>query len=266
MLIQPIQNLIKFQGLGNKILVQNRRKSYYNDYPQRHYENNAPQNKPQPEPEIKTEPKKWYENPYYINQPVVKTTNMSDYKISPEAKNILLALKDKEVQETKGKSLDDKFVVNTIKFLINEANPKEKSTIINDMTKLRKINYNKVDENEISILEHIINAEDIDLLNLANNAYARLDYYAPLDYAYENIQNPEFKEEVDKLNLNFKEVKEAVKSENFDKVSVITDDFYSPFYKRKVQGAEIGKILIKSKNSNFYGNFMLMFDEFVWLW
>ena len=103
-------------------------------------------------------------------------------------------------------------------------------------------------------------------MNLADNAYARLDYYAPLDYAYENIQNPEFKEEVDKLNLNFKEVKEAVKSENFDKVSVITDDFYSPFYKREVQGEEIGKILIKSKNSNFYGDFMLMFDEFVWLW
>lgn len=265
MLIQPIQNLIKFQGLGNKILVQDRRESYYNDYPQRHYENNAPQNKPQPEPEIKTEPKKWYENPYYINQPVVKTTNMSDYKISPEAKNILLALKDKEVQETKGKSLDDKFVVNTINFLINEANPKEKSTIINDMTKLRKINYNKFDENEISILEHILNAEDSDLLNLANNAYTRLDYYSPLDYAYKNIQNPDFKEEVDKLNLNFKTLKEAVKSENIDVVSDVADDFYSPFYKREVQGEEIGKIVLDAKDLNFYDIFTQIFNDNIYL-
>ncbi len=45
MLIQPIQNNINFQGLGSKILVEDRRN---NDYPQRHYENYTYQNKPQP--------------------------------------------------------------------------------------------------------------------------------------------------------------------------------------------------------------------------
>lgn len=49
MLIQPIQNYINFQGLGNKILVEDRRN---NDYPQRHYENYTNQNNPQPKPEI----------------------------------------------------------------------------------------------------------------------------------------------------------------------------------------------------------------------
>ena len=45
MLIQPIQNNINFQGLGSKILVEDRRN---NDYPQRHYEFYTYQNKPQP--------------------------------------------------------------------------------------------------------------------------------------------------------------------------------------------------------------------------
>lgn len=263
MQINSVQNYTHFQGLGSKYLAQDRRKEN-NNSTQRYYKSPVQE---KPEPEIKTKPQKWYENPYYISQPTVaKTTNPEDYKISPKARNILATLNDKEVKESKGKSLDDKFVVNTIGYLINSANPKEKSEIIDKMAELRKINYNKVDENEISILEHILNAEDSDLLNLANNAYARLDYYAPLDYAYKNIQNPEFKEEVNELNLNFKELKEAVKSENFDKVAVISDDFHSPFYKREVQGEEIGKILSNSKNPEFYDNVMLVFDEFVWLW
>lgn len=260
MQINSVQNYTHFQGLGSKYLAQDRRKENRN-YTPRYYE--SPVQK-KPEPEIKTPPKEWYANLYNtcVNRPI----KMGEDKISPQAQDILEVLSGKEVQESKGKSLDDKFVVNTIGYLINSANSKEKSEIIDKMAELRKINYNKVDENEISILEHILNAEDSDLLNLANNAYARLDYYAPLDYAYKNIQNPEFKEEVNELNLNFKELKEAVKSENFDKVAVISDDFHSPFYKREVQGEEIGKILSNSKNPEFYDNVMLVFDEFVWLW
>ena len=262
MQINSVQNYTHFQGLGSKYLAQDRRKENRN-YTPRYYE--SPVQK-KPEPEIKTKPQKWYENPYYISQPTVaKTTNPEDYKISPKARNILATLNDKEVKESKGKSLDDKFVVNTIGYLINSANPKEKSEIIDKMAELRKINYNKFDENEISILEHILNAEDSDLLNLANNAYARLDYYAPLDYAYKNIQNPEFKEEVNELNLNFKELKEAVKSENFDKVAVISDDFYSPFYKREVQGEEIGKIVLDAKDLNFYDIFTQIFNDNIYL-
>lgn len=262
MQINSVQNYTHFQGLGSKYLAQDRRKENRN-YTPRYYE--SPVQK-KPEPEIKTKPQKWYENPYYISQPTVaKTTNPEDYKISPKARNILATLNDKEVKESKGKSLDDKFVVNTIGYLINSANPKEKSEIIDKMAELRKINYNKFDENEISILEHILNAEDSDLLNLANNAYARLDYYSPLDYAYENIQNPDFKEEVDKLNLNFKTLKEAVKSENIDVVSDVADDFYSPFYKREVQGEEIGKIVLDAKDLNFYDIFTQIFNDNIYL-
>jgi len=259
MQINSVQNYTHFQGLGSKYLAQDRRKENRN-YTPRYYE--SPVQK-KPEPEIKTPPKEWYTNLY--NTSVNRPIKMGEDKISPQAQDILEVLSGKEVQETKGKSLDDKFVVNTINFLINEANPKEKSTIINDMTKLRKINYNKFDENEISILEHILNAEDSDLLNLANNAYTRLDYYSPLDYAYKNIQNPDFKEEVDKLNLNFKTLKEAVKSENIDVASDVADDFYSPFYKREVQGEEIGKIVLDAKDLNFYDIFTQIFNDNIYL-
>lgn len=259
MQINSVQNYTHFQGLGSKYLAQDRRKENRN-YTPRYYE--SPVQK-KPEPEIKTPPKEWYTNLY--NTGVNRPTKMGDGKISPQAQDILEVLSGKEVQESKGKSLDDKFVVNTIGYLINSANQKEKSEIIDKMAELRKINYNKFDENEISILEHILNAEDSDLLNLANNAYARLDYYAPLDYAYKNIQNPEFKEEVNELNLNFKELKEAVKSENFDKVAVISDDFYSPFYKREVQGEEIGKIVLDAKDLNFYDIFTQIFNDNIYL-
>lgn len=259
MQIHSIQNYTHFQGLGSKYLAQDRRKENRN-YTPRYYE--SPVQK-KPEPEIKTPPKEWYTNLYNtgVNRPI----KMGEDKISPQAQDILVVLSGKEVQESKGKSLDDKFVVNTIGYLINSANPKEKSEIINKMAELRKINYNKFDENEISILEHILNAEDSDLLNLANNAYARLDYYSPLDYAYKNIQNPEFKEEVDKLNLNFKTLKEAVKSENIDVVSDVADDFYSPFYKREVQGKEIGKIVLDAKDLNFYDIFTQIFNDNIYL-
>lgn len=259
MQINSVQNYTHFQGLGSKYLAQDRRKENRN-YTPRYYE--SPVQK-KPEPEIKTPPKEWYANLY--NTCVNRPTKMGDGKISPQAQDILEVLSDKEVQESKGKSLDDKFVVNTIGYLINSANSKEKSEIIDKMAELRKINYNKVDENEISILEHILNAEDSDLLNLANNAYARLDYYSPLDYAYENIQNPDFKEEVDKLNLNFKTLKEAVKSENIDVVSDVADDFYSPFYKREVQGKEIGRIVLDAKDLNFYDIFTQIFNDNIYL-
>ena len=259
MQINSVQNYTHFQGLGSKYLAQDRRKENRN-YTPRYYE--SPVQK-KPEPEIKTPPKEWYTNLYNtcVNRPI----KMGEDKISPQAQDILGVLSGKEVQESKGKSLDDKFVVNTIGYLINSANSKEKSKIIDKMAELRKINYNKVDENEISILEHILNAEDSDLLNLANNAYARLDYYAPLDYAYKNIQNPDFKEEVDKLNLNFKTLKEAVKSENIDVVSDVADDFYSPFYKREVQGEEIAKIVLDAKDLNFYDIFTQIFSDNIYL-
>ena len=259
MQINSVQNYTHFQGLGSKYLAQDRRKENRN-YTPRYYE--SPVQK-KPEPEIKTPPKEWYPNLYNtcVNRPI----KMGEDKISPQAQDILGVLSGKEVQESKGKSLDDKFVVNTIGYLINSANSKEKSEIIDKMAELRKINYNKVDENEISILEHILNAEDSDLLNLANNAYARLDYYAPLDYAYKNIQNPEFKEEVNELNLNFKTLKEAVKSENIDVVSDVADDFYSPFYKREVQGKEIGRIVLDAKDLNFYDIFTQIFNDNIYL-
>ncbi len=251
MQINSVQNYTYFQGLGSKYSVQDRREENRN-YAPRYYESPVQQ---KPEPEIKTPPKEWYANLYNtsVNLPI----KMGEDKISTQAQDILEVLSDQEVQESKGKSLDDEFVVNTIVYLINSANPKEKSEIIDKMAELRKINYNKVDENEISILEHILNAEDSDLLNLADNAYARLEYYSPLDYAYKNIQNPEFKEEVDKLTLNFNNLKDAAQKEDIEAVAKNISDFDSPFF-TAFQRHELKRILKNAKDEKFIRDFEIL--------
>ena len=142
--------------------------------------------------------------------------------------------------------------------MINEAKPEEKSTIIQKMLQLPKIDYNRVDKNDISILEHILNAEDFELLNLVNKT--QLNYYPPLDFTYERIENDEFKQEVDKLNLNFKDLKDAVKRENLLDVEARLDDVNSPFYKPKVQGKELMDLALKAKSAFFFDDFTQAFE------
>ena len=129
------------------------------------------------------------------------------------------------------------------------------------MAHLPKIDYNRVDKNDISILEHIMNAEDFELLNLVNKT--QLNYYPPLDFTYERIENPKFKQEVDKLNLNFKNLKNAVKSEDLDKIESLMDDFVSPFYKQDVQGKELMEIALDAKSVIFYDDFTQIYEPFL---
>ena len=50
-----------------------------------------------------------------------------------------------------------------------------------------------------------------------------------------------------------------------DVVSDVADDFYSPFYKREVQGEEIGKIVLDAKDLNFYDIFTQIFNDNIYL-
>lgn len=262
MRIQSIQNNnTNFQGLGHK-LVRMQKIQEGEKIAQRFAENVIQENKKQVAQEVKQPNKEWYDNWFnsYINNSVPKTEAVIS-EATFTMKNILGVLSNRVVQKSKGKKLDSEFIINTINYLINEAKPEEKSTIIQKMLQLPKIDYNRVDKNDISILEHILNAEDFELLNLVNKT--QLNYYPPLDYTYERIENDEFKQEVDKLNLNFKNLKDAVKSENLDKIKSLIDDFVSPFYKREVQGKELTEIALDSKSVIFYDDFIQIYDPFL---
>lgn len=258
MRIQQIQNNTNFQGLGHK-LVRMQKIQEGEKIAQRFAENVIQENKKQVAQEVKQPNKEWYDNWFnsYINNSVQKTETVISEATST-TKNILGVLSNSVVQKSKGKKLDSEFIINTINYLINEAKPEEKSTIIQKMLQLPKIDYNRVDKNDISILEHILNAEDFELLNLVNKT--QLNYYPPLDFTYERIENDEFKQEVDKLNLNFKDLKDAVKRENLLDVEARLDDVNSPFYKPKVQGKELMDLALKAKSAFFFDDFTQAFE------
>lgn len=256
MRIQSIQTNTNFQGLGHK-LVRMQKMQEGQSVVQRFSENVMQESKSEITKEIKKPTKEWFDNWFdgYIN---AQNATAMAAKISVGSKDILGVLETKEVQASEGKMLDSKFVTKTISYLLNEAEPNEKTVIVNKLAKLPKINYNQVDENDISILEHILNAEDFQLLNLVSKT--QLDYYPALDYTYEQIENPRFKQEVDKLNLNFKDLKDAVKRENLLDVEARLDDVNSPFYKPKVQGKELMDLALKAKSAFFFDDFTQAFE------
>lgn len=256
MRIQSIQTNTNFQGLGHK-LVRMQKMQEGQSVVQRFSENIMQESKSEITKEIKKPTKERFDNWFdgYIN---AQNATAMAAKISVGSKDILRVLETKEVQASEGKMLDSKFVTKTISYLLNEAEPNEKTVIVNKLAKLPKINYNQVDENDISILEHILNAEDFQLLNLVSKT--QLDYYPALDYTYEQIENPRFKQEVDKLNLNFKDLKDAVKRENLLDVEARLDDINSPFYKPKVQGKELMDLALKAKSAFFFDDFTQAFE------
>lgn len=256
MRIQSIQTNTNFQGLGHK-LVRMQKMQEGQSVVQRFSENVMQESKSEITKEIKKPTKEWFDNWFdgYIN---AQNATAMAAKISVASKDILGVLETKEVQASEGKMLDSKFVTKTISYLLNDAKPDEKTVIVNKLAKLPKINYNQVDENDISILEHILNAEDFQLLNLVSKT--QLDYYPALDYTYEQIENPRFKQEVDKLNLNFKDLKDAVKRENLLDVEARLDDVNSPFYKPKVQGKELMDLALKAKSAFFFDDFTQAFE------
>ena len=256
MRILSIQTNTNFQGLGHK-LVRMQKLQEGQSVVQRFSENVMQESKSEITKEIKKPTKEWFDNWFdgYIN---TQNATAMAAKISVGSKDILGVLETKEVQASEGKMLDSKFVTKTISYLLNEAEPNEKTVIVNKLAKLPKINYNQVDENDISILEHILNAEDFQLLNLVSKT--QLDYYPALDYTYEQIENPRFKQEVNKLNLNFKDLKDAVKREKLLDVEARLDDVNSPFYKPKVQGKELMDLALKAKSAFFFDDFTQAFE------
>ena len=262
MRIQSIQTNTNFQGLGHK-LVRMQKLQKGQSIVQRFSENVMQESKSEITKEIKKPTKEWFDNWFdsYIN---AQNATAMAAKILVGSKDILGVLETKEVQASEGEMLDSKFVTKTISYLLNEAKPDEKTVIVNKLAKLPKINYNQVDENDISILEHILNAEDFQLLDLVSKT--KLDYHTQLDYTYENIKNPAFKKEVDKLNLNFEDLKVAVRSENKEVLADVVDDFSSPFYKVEVQGKELADIAIKEvENINFYDYLVSVYDGYLFI-
>ncbi len=125
------------------------------------------------------------------------------------------------------------FTSRVIDYIMAQAEPEEKKSIIQFLARRKNIDYNQKDKNDISILEKVINAEDKELLNLISQT--TLNYYPELDYAYSNIQDKAFKKLVDNINLRFQDVEEAIRLSSRAAMDKLLAQLQSPFFKDNVK-------------------------------
>lgn len=158
--------------------------------------------------------------------------------------NIMKILKVAYMQSSYKISLNNTNNISKIVgFLINEAKPEEYKAIVEELKKLPAIDYDKADENGISVIEHVMNAEDMNLLELLDKK--PIIYRPELDYVYERIENKEFKEKIDSLLFDFRDLEKAVKLNSAEAIKLIAD---SPLYKRYYNGEQLQELIYK------YGN------------
>ena len=177
--------------------------------------------------------------------------------------NIMQILNDKEVQKTNGLDLNlhDNYTAEIIEYLINNANAQEGVKIIAKLKELNRLDYDKVDKNGISVIELIMNAEDDMLLELVKNNTFK--YRPELDYVYNNIQNPEFKEKIKKLKFDFVELKNAVEMLSAEKLEKYISHSSSPLYDKNIHGLEMRVPSYKIMGNKFFKKYNEYFHRFV---
>ena len=158
--------------------------------------------------------------------------------------NIMNILKVAYMQSSYGLSMNrTNNISKIVGFAINEAKPEEYKTIIEELRKIPNIDYDKTDENGISVIEHVMNAEDMNFIELLGKK--PIIYRPELDYAYERIENKEFKEKIDSLLFDFRDLEKAVKLNSAEAIKLIAK---SPLYKRYYNGEQLQELIYK------YGN------------
>lgn len=137
--------------------------------------------------------------------------NNSDYGNLYTADDMLELLKDmftedilfkKDILTTPIKEGDSSILMYVADIFPTEENVKKYDKILKILNGIKGINYNFKDNNGVSFLEKVMISENFKLLDLVKNE--QLEYYPELDYVYENIQNPNFKNKVKQLNIILK--------------------------------------------------------------
>ena len=142
------------------------------------------------------------------------------------------------VQKSFGQSLNSTdFISKAIDYLIDNASNDERQEVIAKLKKLTSIDYNKVDENGISVVEKIFNSEDTELLELLKGK--KLNYSRDLDYAYNRIENDRFKKQVGELIFEFLDLEDAIKASSMNAVEKCKYGLKSPLFKMEYNGRKL---------------------------
>ena len=137
--------------------------------------------------------------------------NNSDYGNLYTADDMLELLRDmftedilfkKDILTVPIKEGDSSILMYVADIVPTEENAKKYDKILKILSKVQGINYNYKDNNGVSFFEKVMMSENFKLLDLMKGK--ELEYYPELDYVYENIQNPNFKNKVKQLNIILK--------------------------------------------------------------
>ena len=130
-----------------------------------------------------------------------------------------------------GNNSNDTMLTKFLDIVPTEENKKDYQEIIKFMRNVKNIDYKQVDSNGISAIEKIINSENPDLLDLVKDT--EFDHSRELDYAYDRIDDKSFKEKVKNLNINFPNVKEAMRLNSPEALQKLLPELKSPFFNTK---------------------------------
>ena len=150
--------------------------------------------------------------------------NNPDYGNLYTAEDMLKLLRDMNDEEilntpniltTPIKEGDSPILMYLADIIPTEENAKTYDRIIKLLNDGFNLDYNYKDNMGVSFVEKVIMSENSKLLELIKDK--PLEYYPELEYAYKNIQNPEFKEGVNRLNFKLSgSYKEIGKSEKIE--------------------------------------------------
>lgn len=169
-----------------------------------------------------------------------------------------------DVKSSKGLLLNNTdFANKTIDFIINEASLDDKQMAISILKNLPELSFDKVDDMGISVLEKIMNTEDFSLLELVKGK--KLSYHPELDDAYKQVCDESFKRELSNLDLNFVDLKKAIKAGSMDALRKLDFEFKSPFYHKRTAGRELYKTMDARRPyfDSFSADFLNKYEKYV---
>lgn len=170
--------------------------------------------------------------------------------------NIKNILTQSQVSASYGASLNSTdFIAKTVDYLLENATLEEKQGIIRLLKPLSNVSYNKADENGITPIEKILNAEDFDLLELLKGK--NLEYNKDYDYAFRRIENDEFRKQVLNLKFQFTDLETAINIESSKALEKCKSQFESPLFNPTKNGAELwASVRTHWDNQNFVSDFI----------
>lgn len=141
---------------------------------------------------------------------------------------------------------DDSLLTKFFNIVPTKENKNEYNHVINIMKRMKNIDYNQKDSFGISVIEKVMNSENISALNLLYGT--EFPYSKELDSVFNNISDAYFKEKVQHLNIKFSNPVEAVELKSEKALDRAIKELESPLCDRK---KVIKEILNVSKSGDY---------------